>query len=199
MDLGSGIPGDGRCLFRSVVRGAHLREGKPSPCESHERELADELRAKVADEFIKRRADSEWFVEGDFDTYVRHMRQPQVWGGEPELLMSSHVLQAPITVHMWDKKTNCLKIIAEYGQEYGKESPIRVLYHGYGHYDALQSPFGSPKSKLSRGRSGAFLFVFEGVISIWSWLMENLGCWWICSCCKDLIKQQRAVIQYLIG
>ncbi|XP_022891398.1 OTU domain-containing protein At3g57810-like isoform X4 [Olea europaea var. sylvestris] len=123
MDLGSGIPGDGRCLFRSVVRGAHLREGKPSPCESHERELADELRAKVADEFIKRRADSEW---------------------------------APITVHMWDKKTNCLKIIAEYGQEYGKESPIRVLYHGYGHYDALQSPFGSPKSKLNKRSTWLF-------------------------------------------
>lgn len=95
---------------------------------------------QVADEFIKRRADSEWygplifkessnkfyifilvimlikisldsyhtlvhqsvngafrvsfrFVEGDFDTYVAKMRQPHVWGGEPELLMSSYVLQ----------------------------------------------------------------------------------------------------------
>ncbi|CAA2970052.1 Hypothetical predicted protein [Olea europaea subsp. europaea] len=138
--LHSGIPGDGRCLFRSVVHGAHLREGKPAPSESHERELADELRAKVADEFIKRRADSEWFVEGDFDAYVTQMRRPHVWGGEPELLMSSHVLQVPITVHMLDKRSNCLKIIAEYGQEYGKGNPIRVLYHGYGHYDALQSP-----------------------------------------------------------
>lgn len=33
------------------------------------------------------------FVEGDFDTYVAKMRQPHVWGGEPELLMSSYVLQ----------------------------------------------------------------------------------------------------------
>ncbi|CAA2970055.1 Hypothetical predicted protein [Olea europaea subsp. europaea] len=140
MGFGTGIPGDGRCLFRSVVHGAHLREGKPAPSESHERELADELRAKVADEFIKRRADSEWFVEGDFDAYVTQMRRPHVWGGEPELLMSSHVLQVPITVHMLDKRSNCLKIIAEYGQEYGKGNPIRVLYHGYGHYDALQSP-----------------------------------------------------------
>lgn len=44
---GTGIPGDGRCLFRSVVHGACLREGRPSPSEGHERELADELRAKV--------------------------------------------------------------------------------------------------------------------------------------------------------
>lgn len=43
----AGIPGDGRCLFRSVVHGARLREGKPSPGESYERELADELREKV--------------------------------------------------------------------------------------------------------------------------------------------------------
>lgn len=44
---GTGIPGDGRCLFRSVVHGACLREGRPSPSEGHERELADDLRAKV--------------------------------------------------------------------------------------------------------------------------------------------------------
>lgn len=33
------------------------------------------------------------FLEGDFDTYVVQMRQPHIWGGEPELLMASHVLQ----------------------------------------------------------------------------------------------------------
>ena len=33
------------------------------------------------------------FIEGDFDTYVSHIRKPHVWGGEPELLMASHVLQ----------------------------------------------------------------------------------------------------------
>ncbi|XP_075494569.1 OVARIAN TUMOR DOMAIN-containing deubiquitinating enzyme 4-like isoform X1 [Primulina tabacum] len=146
------VPGDGRCLFRSVVHGACLRAGKPSPTENRERELADELRATVADEFIKRREDSEWFVEGDFDTYVTQMRQPHVWGGEPELLMSSHVLQVPITVHMLDKRTNSVKIIAEYGQEYGKENPIRVLYHGYGHYDALRSSLDGSQLKLNKSR-----------------------------------------------
>lgn len=33
------------------------------------------------------------FIEGDFDTYISQIRRPQVWGGEPELLMASHVLQ----------------------------------------------------------------------------------------------------------
>lgn len=54
----------------------------------------------------------------------------------------------PITVHMYEKNSCCLKIVAEYGQEYGKEDPIRVLYHGYGHYDVLRSPINGGLSKL---------------------------------------------------
>ncbi|KAK9671533.1 hypothetical protein RND81_12G036900 [Saponaria officinalis] len=135
-----GIPGDGRCLFRSVAHGACLRSGKPAPSEGHQKQLADELRALVADEFVRRREESEWFIEGDFDKYVAQVRKPHVWGGEPELLMLSHVLRMPITVYMRDDKYNGLISIAEYGQEYGEDNPIRVLYHGYGHYDALLIP-----------------------------------------------------------
>ncbi|XP_010547606.1 PREDICTED: OTU domain-containing protein At3g57810 [Tarenaya hassleriana] len=132
-----GIPGDGRCLFRSVAHGLCLRSGRPPPNENAQRELADELRARVADEFIKRREETEWFVEGDFDSYVAQIRKPHVWGGEPELFMASHVLRTPIAVYMHDEKAGGLICIAEYGQEYGKEDPIHVIYHGYGHYDAL--------------------------------------------------------------
>ncbi|KAF7129077.1 hypothetical protein RHSIM_Rhsim10G0085800 [Rhododendron simsii] len=136
----TGIPGDGRCSFRSVAHGACLRSGKCAPNESLQRELADDLRARVAGEFVKRRTETEWFVEGDFDTYLSQMRKPHVWGGEPELCMASHALQMPITVFMHDPDSGGLITIAEYGQEYGKENPIKVLYHGFGHYDALQIP-----------------------------------------------------------
>ncbi|KAF1860215.1 hypothetical protein Lal_00033411 [Lupinus albus] len=136
----TGIPGDGRCLFRSIAHGACLRSGKPPPSESYQRQLADDLRTRVADEFIKRREETEWFIEGDFDTYISQIRKPHVWGGEPELLIASHVLKMPITVYMYDKDAGGLISIAEYGQEYGKENPIRVLYHGFGHYDALEIP-----------------------------------------------------------
>ncbi|ERN13181.1 hypothetical protein AMTRI_Chr11g93430 [Amborella trichopoda] len=136
----TGVPGDGRCLFRAVAHGACLRNGKAAPNESLQRELADDLRAKVAEEILKRREETEWFIEEDFETYVKSIQQPYVWGGEPELLMASHVLQAPISVFMMDKNLGGLINIANYGQEYGKEkdSPIKVLYHGYGHYDALE-------------------------------------------------------------
>ncbi|XP_073224166.1 OVARIAN TUMOR DOMAIN-containing deubiquitinating enzyme 4 [Cicer arietinum] len=144
-----GIPGDGRCLFRSVAHGASLRSGKPPPSERFQRELADDLRAKVADEFVKRREETEWFIEGDFDSYISQIRKPHVWGGEPELFIASHVLQMPITVYMYDQDAGGLISIAEYGQEYGKENPIRVLYHGFGHYDALDIPKRKgPKSRL---------------------------------------------------
>lgn len=46
----------------------------------------------------------------------------------------------PITVYMHDEESCGLITIAEYGQEYGKDGPIRVLYYGFGHYDALQIP-----------------------------------------------------------
>ncbi|XP_047075174.1 OVARIAN TUMOR DOMAIN-containing deubiquitinating enzyme 4-like [Lolium rigidum] len=136
----TGIPGDGRCLFRSVVHGACVRSGKAIPNEDLQRKLADELRSMVADEFVSRREETEWFVEGDFDTYVSQIRQPHVWGGEPELFMASHVLQMPITVYMRDEDWGGLISIAEYGQEYGKEDPVQLMYHGFGHYDSLQIP-----------------------------------------------------------
>lgn len=145
----TGIPGDGRCLFRSVAHGACLCSGKSAPNESLQRELADDLRARVADEFVKRRKETEWFVEGDFDTYISNIRKPHVWGGEPELFMASHVLKMPITVYMYDKDCGGLISIAEYGEEYGKDNPIQVLYHGFGHYDALQIP-GSKETAQSR-------------------------------------------------
>ncbi|XP_071685682.1 OVARIAN TUMOR DOMAIN-containing deubiquitinating enzyme 4-like isoform X2 [Rutidosis leptorrhynchoides] len=140
-DLGViSIRGDGRCLFRSVVLGARLRSGKQVPSENVMQQLADDLRNKVVNELIKRRNETEWFVEGDFQTYISYMKRSQVWGGEPELLMSSHVLKVPIKVYMRDKKSNSIKVIAQYGQEYGSESPVSVLYHDYGHYDLLKTP-----------------------------------------------------------
>ncbi|KAA8534510.1 hypothetical protein F0562_032027 [Nyssa sinensis] len=137
----TGVPADGRCLFRAIAHVACLRNGEEAPDENHQRELADELRAQVVDELLKRREETEWFIEGDFDTYVKRIQQPYVWGGEPELLMASHVLKMPISVFMIDRSSGGLVNIANYGEEYqkDKESPIKVLFYGYGHYDILEA------------------------------------------------------------
>ncbi|KAI9124442.1 hypothetical protein K1719_004364 [Acacia pycnantha] len=137
----TGVPADGRCLFRAIAHGACLRNGEEAPDENRQRELADELRTQVVDELLKRREETEWFIEGDFDAYVKRLQQPYVWGGEPELLMASHVLETTISVFMRERNSGDLANIANYGEEYRKEkeNPINVLFHGYGHYDLLET------------------------------------------------------------
>lgn len=138
----TGVPADGRCLFRAIAHIACLRNGEEAPDEIRQTELADELRAQVADELLRRRKETEWFIEGDFDVYVKRIQQPYVWGGEPELLMASHVLKTKISVFMLDRSSGSLINISNYGEEYqqDEEIPIKVLFHGYGHYDILEVP-----------------------------------------------------------
>eukprot|EP00898_Chlorokybus_atmophyticus_P006731 jgi/Chlat1/7059/Chrsp56S06675 len=134
------IAGDGRCLFRSVACGSQFRRGEGMPTSEQESDMADELRRKAVDEFRDRRKDVEWYIEGDFDTYMSRMSNPHTWGGEPELLMLSHVLKLPITVYIpsQDKVRTHVTPIAEYGQEYSDgKPPIKVLFDGVGHYNAL--------------------------------------------------------------
>eukprot|EP00435_Cladocopium_sp_Y103_P010680 s3990_g2.t1 len=91
------------------------------------------LRAKAVAELVKHRKELAWAIEGNFNTYVRKMSRLGEWGGEPELLMLSKVLQRPIEVYML---TPNLKKVQTYGQEFQTKT-IRVLFHGYGHYSAL--------------------------------------------------------------
>ncbi|XP_024991899.1 uncharacterized protein LOC112525838 isoform X1 [Cynara cardunculus var. scolymus] len=128
----AGVPADGRCLFRAIAHMVCLRNGEEAPDENRQRELADELRAQVVDELLKRRKEIEWFIEGDFDTYVKRIQKPYVWGGEPELLMASHLLKTTIYVFMLERSSDKLLNIATYGKEYQQEekSSIKVLFHG---------------------------------------------------------------------
>ncbi|XP_052200616.1 uncharacterized protein LOC127807001 [Diospyros lotus] len=138
----TGVTADGRCLFRAIAHVACLRNGEEAPDEHRQKELADDLRAQVVKELLRRRKETEWFIEGDFDAYVDRIQHPYVWGGEPELLMASHVLQTPISVFMIDRSSGGLVNIANYGEEEyqkGGESPITILFHGYGHYDVLEA------------------------------------------------------------
>ncbi|KAL3630104.1 hypothetical protein CASFOL_023088 [Castilleja foliolosa] len=87
------VTADGRCLFRAIAHMACLRNGEEAPDENREKELADELRAQAVEELLKRRKEVEWCMEEEFDKYVKTIQQPCAWGGEPELIMCSHVLR----------------------------------------------------------------------------------------------------------
>ncbi|XP_057789396.1 uncharacterized protein LOC131006239 [Salvia miltiorrhiza] len=136
----TGVKADGRCLFRAIAHMACLRKGEEAPDEVRQKDLADELRAQVVEELLKRRKEVEWFIDEEFDMYVKRIEQPYIWGGEPELLMCSHVLRSPIRVFMKDKGSKNLIKVANYGDEYRKEKEnfINVLFYGYGHYDVLE-------------------------------------------------------------
>ena len=78
----------------------------------------------------------------DFSTYTARMSAVSAWGGEPELLMLSHAIRYPIWVYMVNDGE--FKSIAQYGDEYRyneqtkqRHDPIRVLFHGAGHYEGL--------------------------------------------------------------
>ncbi|CAJ1446009.1 unnamed protein product [Effrenium voratum] len=91
------------------------------------------LRAQAVAELAKRREEIEWAIEGPFEDYLRRMSRSGEWGGEPELLMLSHYLERPIEVYMVNPR---LVRIQNYGEDL-KSAPIRILFHGYGHYSAL--------------------------------------------------------------
>ena len=134
------ITGDGRCLFRSLAVSRSLSElGERLP-EEEELVEADILRSAAVDELLERREETEWFIEGDFDEYCLRMRGPAQWGGEPEILMLTHVLASPISVFMLSNDGG-LNNIGVYGEEYSPEAQyddLVVLFHGAGHYEALR-------------------------------------------------------------
>jgi len=132
------ITGDGRCLFRAIVQGMSRIDSTPLH-NLMETIKADELRSQVADRMPQYRKKFEQFhvLEGSFEDYIRKLRQPSFWGGEPELLVMTDILQTPIYVYIRDKSRNFVAI-----QIYGKayefaRKPVRVFYNGQSHYDLL--------------------------------------------------------------
>lgn len=65
------------------------------------------------------------FIEGDFDAYVRRMRLPHTWGGEPELLMLSNVLRQVSNLslkHMRKRALKAFVVLRNLHLEYVNES-----------------------------------------------------------------------------
>ncbi|EEE70118.1 hypothetical protein OsJ_30133 [Oryza sativa Japonica Group] len=56
----TGICGDGRCLFRSIVHGAYIKLMMIPPDDNLEKDMADDLRKKVCDALEKECADKPW-------------------------------------------------------------------------------------------------------------------------------------------
>ncbi|XP_020086925.1 OTU domain-containing protein At3g57810 [Ananas comosus] len=151
------VTGDGRCMFRALVKGMARNKGITlSPTD--EREDADDLRMAVKEiicdndtERIKyEEALVAITVEESLNRYCQRIRRSDFWGGESELLVLSKLCCQPIIVYIPEHEHsaggwgNGFIPIAEYGSEFGKRSkkgkkrmPVRLLYSGKNHYDLL--------------------------------------------------------------
>ncbi|KAH7657075.1 Cysteine proteinases protein [Dioscorea alata] len=151
------VTGDGRCMFRALVKGmAHNKGISLGP--GQERDDADELRMAVKEiicESDKDRLDYEEAlvaitVDESLKRYCQRIQWPDFWGGESELLVLSKLCHQPIVVyipeheHTGGARSNGFIPIAEYGSEFSKASkqrkkrmPVKLLYSGNNHYDLL--------------------------------------------------------------
>lgn len=146
------VTGDGRCLFRALVKGMALNKGMTlGPRE--ERESADELRMAVKEVICdneKERAQYEEAlvaitIEESLRRYCQRIGRPDFWGGEAELLVLSKLCRQPIVVYIPEHERggwgSGFIPIQEYGIEHHKGSKqgkaVRLLYSGNNHYDLL--------------------------------------------------------------
>lgn len=75
--------------------------------------------------------------------YCKRLKNPEFWGGEPELVVLSKLLKVPVYIYKSEQEfgrsgTGFIKIV-EYGTEWSKPEsrPVRLLYSGSNHYDLL--------------------------------------------------------------
>ncbi|XP_057801287.1 OVARIAN TUMOR DOMAIN-containing deubiquitinating enzyme 3 [Salvia miltiorrhiza] len=149
------VTGDGRCLFRAMVKGMAINKGmRLGPRE--ERESADELRMAVKEVICDNEKERSQYeealvaitVEESLKRYCQRIGRPDFWGGEPELLVLSKLCCQPIVVYIPEHEHGGRGAgfipIQEYGSEFHKGSKqgklqkaVRLLYTGRNHYDLL--------------------------------------------------------------
>ncbi|KAL6142232.1 hypothetical protein ACLB2K_060515 [Fragaria x ananassa] len=151
------VTGDGRCLFRALVKGMAANKGSPlSPRE--EKDNADELRMAVKEVICENEEERLQYeaalvaitVDESLKRYCQRIQQPDFWGGESELLVLSKLCRQPIIVYIPEHehtnggRSSGFIPIAEYGSEFSKGSrnrkprkAVRLLFSGRNHYDLL--------------------------------------------------------------
>lgn len=120
------VPGDGSCLFHAIARGLH-KLSETTPCD----DTAIMLRAAAADVLEQHNgvlfagsqhecqtwkcADIIEMMEKEYclkrGTYCQCIRDPNVWGGGPEILALSNYLSIPISVYDLKNNANARRLM----------------------------------------------------------------------------------------
>ena len=125
-------PGDGSCLFHSL---SHGLEGRG----------ASALRAEIAD-YIAEHPHQEvagnpisdwvlWDSGEDPKAYALSMREGSRWGGAMEIALCAKLHN--VSVEIFERRSDHFARIASFGDA-AKAGPVRLLYGGRVHYDALE-------------------------------------------------------------
>ncbi|XP_061336646.1 OVARIAN TUMOR DOMAIN-containing deubiquitinating enzyme 3 [Gastrolobium bilobum] len=147
------VTGDGRCLFRALVKGMAYNKGIALN-QREERENADELRMAVKETICENGGERKLYeealiaitVDETLQRYCQRIVRPDFWGGESELLVLSKLCKQPIIVYIPEHEHSGSGLgsgfipIAEYGSDFRKGSrrkAVRLLFSGKNHYDLL--------------------------------------------------------------
>ncbi|XP_073311521.1 OVARIAN TUMOR DOMAIN-containing deubiquitinating enzyme 3 isoform X1 [Primulina huaijiensis] len=146
------VTGDGRCLFRALVKGMALNKDVPLSSQE-ERENADDLRMAVREIICDNGNERQQYeealiaitVEEPLRRYCQRIRRPDFWGGEAELLVLSKLCCQHIVVYIPEHEHggggSGFIPIQEYGTEFHRsfknKKTVRLLYTGKNHYDLL--------------------------------------------------------------
>jgi len=151
------VAGDGRCMFRALVKGMARNKGI-TLTPRQEREEADELRTAVKEVICENHEERDQYqeaviaitVDEPLKRYCQRVGRSDFWGGESELLVLSKLCHQPIIVYIPENEHrngtggSGFISIAEYGIEYHEGSGktrrrkvVRLLYSGGNHYDLL--------------------------------------------------------------
>ncbi|XP_050214349.1 OVARIAN TUMOR DOMAIN-containing deubiquitinating enzyme 3 [Mercurialis annua] len=151
------VTGDGRCLFRALVKGMALNKGLLLNSRQ-ERDDADDLRMAVKEVLCNSGKESRQYedaliaitVDESLKRYCQRIGRPDFWGGESELLVLSKLCSQPIIVYIPEHEHtrggwgSGFIPIAEYGTEFRKgvkkgkpRKAVKLLYSGKNHYDLL--------------------------------------------------------------
>ncbi|CAL9119564.1 unnamed protein product [Musa textilis] len=151
------VKGDGRCMFRALVKGMANNKGLVlNP--RQETDEADELRMAVKEVICDSETERPQYeealiaitVDESLKQYCQRIERSDFWGGESELLVLSKLCQQLIIIyipeheHTHGARGNGFIPITQYGSEFGKKSrngkqraPVKLVYSGRNHYDLL--------------------------------------------------------------
>jgi OTU domain-containing protein 6 len=126
---------DGNCLFNSISIAITVSYEYPRGHEGRHFQLRQDCVDYILDNPYHI---LDTLVDFDLHDYAERMRQPKIWGGQPEIVALTEVLNMDILIFREDHLASWFQL-----DQYLPSTPTRVLpplaiaYNGYNHYNAL--------------------------------------------------------------